>query len=115
MTEQTKYPTKPDADGFFFENEEEEKKGISTKEYENGNVVKKTKLKKGRTAIVRELLGKDNKDIVKLMGDKTENYLNAAISIATKIDDKPVFMEDIDFMHMKDVNRLTEMYQSLNF
>lgn len=111
----TTYPTKPGADGFYFENSEEQAIGVETKVYDNGNLVKRAKLSNGKVAVIRELLGKDNKDIFKTIGDKSDGFLNASIACATKIDDQPVLMEDIDFMKMKDVNKLTAMHQALNF
>lgn len=114
--ESKKFPTKPDAEGFYYENEVEETYGIATKEYENGNLVKRVPLSGKRTAIVRELNYEDGTNAIKMCNGSEDLYMHAKMSIATKVDgDKIIMMEDIPKMKLKDTERLTMAFQALNF
>ena len=110
------YPTIPDADGFYYENEVEFGLDILTKSYENGNMVKKSLLPRcGKTAIVRELLGKDNDIIRNYMGEVESLYQYAAITTATLFDGGKLAIDEVRSLKLKDFNRLLIMHQALNF
>lgn len=113
------YPTTTDADGFYYEDEVDEARDIQTKEYENGNLIKKVKLSRGKVAIVRELMSSDVSKAYQLAGAKNKEdrrVVAAMISLAVTIDEKPVMMEDVlDTMKAKDYMRLASANAALNF
>ncbi len=110
------YPTQPNSDGFFFEDEGNEALGIESKVYENGNEIRRVKLSNGKIAIVRELTGLETGlGVQRLCGDKQENYLFALISIATKVDDTGYTMEEIKEMRGKDFRKLQVASGQVNF
>jgi len=114
------YPTKPDAEGWFIENEGQAALNIESHVSESGDMLKRVKLSGGRTAIVRELTGKENNSAVKIAGKKQDLLLPAMIAIATKIIDKDgneikFVAEDLDGWKAKDVNRLSTACSQLNF
>ncbi|MDI3319991.1 hypothetical protein [Pinibacter soli] len=110
------YPTTPNAEGFFYESEEDSEIGILTKIYPNGNKIKKVLLPKcGRIAVVRELTGNDNKEIAKFMGKDVEKYQSASLTIATTIDGQRETFEFFNSLKLKDYNRLLAIHSDLNF
>lgn len=110
------YPTPPDQDGFYFETENEEIMGIQTKEYENGNLVKKVPLRKGKFATVRELDRKELRKVYEIAGGNDKDRLvSALIAMSTKIDDQELIMEDVLEYKAKDYSRLSLAAQALNF
>ncbi len=117
-TKGTIYPTLPDSNGFYFEDENEELLNIKTKEYDNGNLIKQVELKKGKIAIVRELDRKESKKAYEIAGEWKEDkdrLATALIAVSTKIDDKEILMEDVLLFKAKEFNRLSIATQSLNF
>lgn len=116
-TEEVKnYPTAADADGFFFENADDEILDIRTKVYDNGNKIKSVLLKSiNKTAVVRELIAKETKDIQRYMGGDKEKYLQAGICTATTIDGNKETFEFFDTIKFKDYQKLMSMFQDLNF
>lgn len=103
-------------EGFFYENEEDQDMGILTKVHSNGSIVKKTTLpRSGKVAVVRELNAKETKDIQRFMAGDKDKYLLSAITVATTIDGKKETYEFYEDLKMKDSNRLTSMFQDLNF
>ncbi len=117
-TKGTIYPTLPDSNGFYFEDENEELLNIKTKEYDNGNLIKQVELKKGKIAIVRELDRKESKKAYEIAGEWKEDkdrLAAALIAVSTKIDDKEILMEDVLLFKAKEFNRLSIATQSLNF
>jgi hypothetical protein len=68
-----------------------------------------------KTAIIRELLAKDTKDISRFMDKDTEKYQVAAIAVATTLNGEKQPLEVIENVKMKDFNLLMGMYQDLNF
>ena len=117
-TNEKNYPTAPDANGFYFEDSMDEAREISTKRYDNGNLIKSVRLRQGKIAIVREL---DRKELLKMYeiagdgGNDNTRVIAAMISLATKIDDKEIIMEDVLEYKAKDFARLSTAAQSLNF
>lgn len=110
------YPTAHDAEGFYFADEQDAELKIYTKIYPNGNKVKKTDLPCcGKTAVVRELLAKDTKDIVRFMDKDPERYQMAGVAVATTFDGGKVAYEVIEGLKMKDYQRLLGMHTDLNF
>ena len=116
------YPTTPNKEGFYFENAEEEEKGIATKEYENGNVVKQVTLKGGRIAIIRELLAKDvmkAREIAGIKDDKNpkngENLQYALVHLSVTIDGATILPHDVAKMKAKDFGIIMGISSDLNF
>lgn len=98
-----------------FENEGDEVLGIQTKTYPNGNKVKQITLSDGRIATVRTLFGRDNVEITRRLDGKEEKYENALMSVAVKIDDKDLVIEDLDDIPFKDYNKIKIANSRLNF
>jgi len=116
MEEIRNYPTLPDTDGFFIESEDDETLDVFTKVYDNGNKIKRAVLPAcGKTAVVRELLGKDTIEIKRFTGDNLDNYQMAAVTVATTVDGNRQPYEYYEVMKLKDYSRLAAMFQSLNF
>ena len=111
----TTFPTAPDADGFFYETEDEQEMGIETKIHKNDNKVKRAVLDGGKIAIVRELTGKDTKDIARFMGKDQEKYTMSGIAVATTINESKQTYEFFEAMKMKSYNKLLAMFYALNF
>lgn len=112
------YPTAPDADGFFYATEDEEAFEILTKEYSNGNLVKKTILPRcKKEAVVRETFGRDMDEIGRFVKkDSGQGNQNIAyITVATKIEGKKETYEYFEGLKSKDINRLILMNTALNF
>ena len=110
------YPTAPDTDGYFIETADDAELEIFTKVHTNGNKVKKVKLPScGKEAIVRELTGKDTKEITRFMGKDTERYQMASITVATTIDGVKQPIEIFESMKLKDLNRILSIHSDLNF
>lgn len=116
IAEKKKYPTDPDDDGFFIENDADAGFSIFTKVYDGGNTIKKCSLpRSGKVAIVRELIATDQTKITRFMGEDKEKYQIAAIAVATKFDGSELPFELVATLKMKDYVALASMYQALNF
>jgi hypothetical protein len=116
------YPTEPNAEGLYFESAEEEEKGISTKQYDNENVVKQVTLKGGRVAVIRELLAKDvmkAREIAGIKDDKNprngENLQYALVHLSVTIDGKTILPHDVAKMKAKDFGIIMGISSDLNF
>ncbi len=118
------YPTTPDADGWFYEDEGEAAFEILTKEYENGNLVKKFTLKKGKhkgkEISVRELKAKDTEAINKMLkdekGEERQNkYMQYTMFKASNLAEIGIMPEDIPEMHASDYTKLSVANATLNF
>ena len=116
------YPTTPDKDGFYFESEAEEEKGVATKAYDNGNVVKQVTLKGGRIAVIRELLAKDvmkAREIAGIKDDKNpkngENLQYALVHLSVTIDGAVILPHDVAKMRAKDFGIIMGISSDLNF
>lgn len=100
---------------WFYEDESDETMGIKTMTYPNGSKIKMAVLSDGRTAQCRKLKGKDQMAIQRITdGDKTK-LQNALASIATKIDDKPIVVEDLDELWYPDYTKIIAMSSNINF
>jgi len=110
------YPTPKDQDGFFFEDEAEEARGIKTRIYENGNRVKNVTLSNGKVAIVRELTGKEVMEARKYDGGKADDarIVNIVAAIATNIDGKNIVPEDLETFKARDFLKITSCSVLLN-
>lgn len=106
---------KATTEGFEILNETDAALNIETKQYENGNTVKRIVLSDKRVAIVRELKGKDM-DLTSRIhrGDDTK-FLMAMAVIATKLNDENVTIEDLEEMKGKDYNKIRIAVSQLNF
>jgi len=63
--------------------------------------------KSGKTATIRDGIGKDSILAGKLSDGKTEMYLPWLITILVKIDGQPIVFEDLEFMPLKDYSVLS--------
>lgn len=112
-------PNKPDEDGFYTASETDEQFGITTRQYENGSMVKKVVLSTGAVAIVHMLKGRHFLQAQKMTQDmKKENIDFEAVnmSLAVKIDGEqkpPHFF--LDDMKQFDFTKIFMAYQGLNF
>lgn len=109
------YPTPPDEDGFIVEDETMDAMDMASKTYENDNKIIRVKLSKGRTAIVRELVGTEGMKAAQIAGKSAEKLKVAYAALSTKIDDKTYVMEDLMNFKSKDLNKLILATQLLNF
>lgn len=110
------YPTTPDQDGFFIESADDAEMEISTKVYDNGNKVKKCFLPACcKTAVVRELIAKDSKEIARFSAGNSEQYQLACVTVATTFDGEKLPFEAIEVLKYRDYTRLITMWQSINF
>jgi phosphoribosylamine-glycine ligase len=115
-TEETiNYPTKPDAEGWFVNDEDEAQEKIQTRVYDNNNTVKRVTLSNGKIATVRETIGKDMKQITMLMNKDQSKYQLAAITVATTIDGEKQTLEYFEAMKTKDLSKIMLMSAVLNF
>lgn len=120
--EEKQYPTLPDEKGFLFENAEEEEEGIATKVYDNGSVVKRVIINRGKTeVIVRELLAKDSKQTAAMAGfvdgkkGSEEDLKYSTIHVACTFNGEKLPMDDIACLKMKDFSLVWKANQTLNF
>jgi len=110
------YPTPPNSDGFFFEDETNEVMAIESQTYENGKEVRRVTLSDKRVAIVRQLTGKEmGTDVTRLIGKDQDNYQYAMVAVSTKIDDKGLTIEDVMEMLGKDYIKLQVANSQVNF
>lgn len=98
-----------------FENDTEKEMGIETVDYPNGNRTKQLTLSTGQKAVVRELFGRDNKELIRRAAGDIDNYQNAQLSIAVTLDGQRLIIEDIDAMKQKDLSKLMVANAALNF
>jgi len=99
----------------FFETETEEALGILTNEYANGKKTKSVALSDGRKAVIRTLNGNDMIEVNKRASGRQEFYINAMLSVSTKIDEKHQTLEDIGEILAKDYNKINICNSALNF
>lgn len=110
------YPTPPDSDGFFYEDEENEALKIESQKYENGKEVRRVTLSDGKKAIVRQLTGSEMGTTVnRLIGNNKDDYQYAMVAVAAKIDDKGLMLEDVKDMLGKDYIKLQAANSQINF
>lgn len=114
-TANTVFPTTADDQGYFFDSADDQESGIITKIYDNGNKTKTATLKGGDIAVMRELTGKDTKNIARFMDKDNEKYTLSGITVATSINGKPEAIEYFENLKLKDFNRLVLMFGDLNF
>jgi hypothetical protein len=77
---------------------------------------KMIELSDGRKAtIVTEPKGSHQRKAQKMMGDDTSLFLFALISLCIEIDGKPITMEELDEMPMKDTIKLQAEFAGVNF
>lgn len=114
------YPTQPDADGFYYANEDDKESEILSKTYDNGGMSKKTKLSNGSEAVVRKLRGRDFLQTSKMMqatGEKDQTLMKVFnMSIGIKIDGETQPSEYfLDDLFQNDFILLVTVFESLNF
>ena len=123
------YPSVAGPDGYFYENAGMFALNIEKRvDAETDDITMRVKLSGGRTAVVRELTGKENKTAAKIAGitnSKNQNanqdkMMNAMIFLSTTITDKDgnkvkFVAEDLDSWKGKDMNRLNTANNLLNF
>lgn len=97
------------------ENENDAVLSIETKKYPNGNLVKRCVLSTGKTAVCRELTGADCIEADKITQKEPELATAALMAVATRIDDKPIVVEDLLILKARDFTRIKAMTVALNF
>lgn len=105
----------PKKDEWFVESEADETMGIETFHYENGAITKRCKLKNGSVAVCNLLKGKDRTNISRITGGDATKAQDAIIALATKINDKPIVIEDMDNLWFNDFTKIQMMATSINF
>lgn len=114
------YPTEPDQDGYYFENEDEEQMEVRTKKYENGNRVKIYNITNGNECVTRELNGHDAINAQMQSKDKKgnpqqEKYMASCAASATKVNGKDISLPELLAMKLRDYNTITAVNNMLNF
>lgn len=110
------YPTSPDTEGFFYEDETDKETGIETKIYDNGLKIKRAHLPHSkRLATVRTLKAKETAEITRLMDKNPERYQTAMVTVATTLDAKKAIIEDVEDLTFKDFQVLMIMNSAINF
>lgn len=105
--------TKPEV--WVFEDADEETIGIETCHYPNGGKSKRYKLSDGREAISHKLKGKDSVAVSRMAGGDKDKYQAAVAATCTKVDGKPLVIEDLMEMYFNDFTKITNVASSLNF
>lgn len=105
----------PKQNEWFIESEADETMGIETFHYDNGAITKRCKLKDGRVAVCHLLKGKDRVNISRITGGDASKAQDAIVALATKINDKPIVIEDMDNMWFNDFTKVQMMATSINF
>lgn len=110
------YPTPPDADGWFFQDETEEGSGVQTRNYENGSRVKRVFISGGREVIVRELKGRDFGVIQDITKSGDVSFEAATASLSAKIGGQgyppEYYMDDL---RLGDFSKILIPVSRLNF
>lgn len=111
------YPSPADEDGWFTETADDEDGGIQTKVYENnGGKVKRGKLSDGREFLVRELKGRDTIQMSKQTKNDEALMVASMMSMAIKVAGVSYVMEDmLDKFKLKDYTKMSVVCQELNF
>lgn len=124
------YPTPADANGYRFDNEEDEAMGVETRyDAETDCTFKRVQLTQGRTAVIRELGAKEMKLALKMIGNVPGNRAamdklpDAYVALSTTITDakgeKYSFvmedLEDVKKFKGKDYNKLVAACTAINF
>lgn len=117
MEEEKKvYPTQPDADGWFYEDNTEETSGVQTRVYENDSKVKRVFLSDKRKVVVRELKGRDFGIIQDMIKDGKIGFEAATMSLSVKIDDQgyppEYYMDDLK---LRDFSKILIPLGKINF
>jgi hypothetical protein len=82
---------------------------------EKGRPVKFVLLTDGRIARIREGKGKDVEQATMISNGNQSKYLSAMMSSTIEINDKPLVMEDLADLLMKDYMRLQVSFAEINF
>ena len=110
------FPTEPNQEGFFYQNEDEKTAETETKIYENGATVKRVKLSSGSFAVIRMLKGRDFMETKKrLQSDNSLDPETIGVALATKVDGKqhpPEFY--LDDLYQNDYLKIFLAYGLLN-
>lgn len=101
-------------EGWGYANDNDKLLGIESKEYDNGQRMRRSKLSDGRIAVARRLKGKDGDEIQRMISGNADKYKDAVIAKCVTIDGNPIVMEDLSEMWLEDVNAIT-MLASVNF
>lgn len=114
------YPTTPDAEGWYYENEGEAALETETRVDDEGNIFKRIRLKGGKVATMRELNKKESDKAALIAGKNKDMLMCAYIAIGTTImgkDNTPIkfVAEDLDLWKAADTNRLQAAAAKLNF
>ena len=105
----------PKQNEWYTDSAADESMSIETFNYENGAITKRCKLKDGRLAVCHLLKGKDRTNIARITGGDATKTQDAIVALATKINDKPIVIEDMDNLWFNDFTRIQMMATSINF
>lgn len=72
-------------------------------------------LSDGRIAVVRDAIGRDQINAVKLIEGNKDMFYYALFELCVLIDGQKVFMSDYDAMKLKDITALTILFDKVNF
>jgi len=81
---------------------------------EKNDGVQEIILPSGRKAVISAFKGKHIREATRLADGESDKLVFALIAITTKIDGKPVLLEDMDEMDGRDAMKLTAAF-SVNF
>ena len=110
------YPTDPDAEGWFFQDETEESSGVQTRDYENGSRVKRVFISGNREVVVRELKGRDFGVIQDITKSGDISFEAATASLSVKINDQGYPAEYyMDDLKLGDFSKILIPVSRLNF
>lgn len=109
-----KYPTPKDEEGYYYQDKSDELMGIETRD-EEGGISKRVTLSNGKKATVRELLAEDDIEIGRIIGKNEALRLPALLSKACLFDGKPMIAEDIQKIKLRDYTKLKMANSGVNF
>lgn len=81
----------------------------------NNQPIRWVLLTDGRIAKIREGKGKDVERATLISNGDQSKYLSSVMSATIEIDEKPIIMEDLGELGMKDYMRLQLAFSDLNF
>jgi hypothetical protein len=102
-------------DTWFTEDETDDAMGIETFLHNDGGISKRCKLKDGRQVVCHSLKGKDSVNIKRITGGDSSKVQDAVTALSTRIDDKPIVIEDLSELWFNDYTKVQMMCSSINF
>lgn len=106
---------KQDLSQYHYATDKDKAAGVETAIYENGSIAKRVKLSTGQIAIVRTLKANGMIEAEARAEGNEKKVYTSLISVCTKIDDRPVYPEDVELMWARDYATLKVLALELNF